>query len=193
MIVNDGTGTGNKAKVHSNRLFTSSVIQDISGFSAKAGDSYNINTGDITLTTATISAGLYLKNNEDRNLVIKTLIFLLGNSTGGTGDLVVSVLRNPTVGTIVSGASNVDILSNRNYGSSQILSVDAYKGAEGNTFTDGETSFLSRLAGDSRFYLINTGDLILVKGSSIGIQVTPQASNTSMTIQLALSVYLEEV
>ena len=60
----DGTGTGAKVKVDSaNRLHTHSVTEDLIEYAASQGDSYNINTGTINLTSATESALLYFKNN----------------------------------------------------------------------------------------------------------------------------------
>lgn len=186
----DGTGTGHKQKVDSNnRAHTFSVSQTIAEAAAREGDSYNINTGTINLTTANKSCVLYLKNNGNIYLAILTIGFLLGNSSGGTGDLTLSVTKNPTTGTIISGASPVLTNENKNAGSSQTLDVDTYKGAEGTNTTNGvDDWFYTLLAGGARPYVINTGSLVIPKGSSISISVTPQASNTSMDCSIFLSI-----
>jgi hypothetical protein len=181
---------GDKAKVTREGLLrTYSVTESIVENAAENGNSYNINTGSINLTgNATKSAVLYLKNNGSSDLHIATVGFLLGNSSGGTGDLLLEVVRNPTAGTIVSGAADVDINVNKNSGSSATLTVDAYKGAESLTLTGGQSWYYSLLAGSARPYAISTGTLVLTPGSSIGINITTQASNTSMDVQVFLSL-----
>lgn len=167
---------------------TKALTQEELEAAAEDGRSYNINTGSITLTSANKSACLYVKNNSTKDIIIPLAGFLIGNSTGGTGDLLLEIVRNPTTGTIVSGAGAVAVEANKNFGSNKTLTVDAFKGAEGNTITDGTTAYYSLLNSAGRQYVINTGWVVLPKGSSIGINVTPQASNTSMNIQCFLSI-----
>lgn len=186
----DGVSAGkNIMGVNSQGLaLTKALTQEELEAAAEEGRSYNINTGSITLTTANKSACLYVKNNSTKDVIIPLIGFLIGNSTGGTGDLLLEVVRNPTAGTIVSGASAVDVEVNKNFGSNKTLTVDAYKGAEGNTITDGATAYYSLMNSAAKQYVITTGWVVLPKGSSLGINVTPQASNTSMAIQCFLSV-----
>ena len=102
----DGTGQGYEAKVDkNNRLQVLAVSEGFSIESALVGENYNLNTGAITLTSANESAVAYLKNDEDANLIIKDIIIILGASTGGSGNLEVELIKNPTTGTIVSGAA----------------------------------------------------------------------------------------
>ena len=184
----DGTGTGSRARIKNNRLYTLSISETIAEAAARAGDSYNVNTGVINLTSANKSAVFYLKNNGATDIAILTIGFLLGNSTGGTGDLKVDVVLNPTAGTIVSGALAPLIQANKNAGSSKSLTLDVYKGAEASTITDGSPWYDSLLAGAARPYVIATGSIILPKGSSVGVNITPQASNTSMDCEIFLSL-----
>lgn len=187
----DATGSRLGAKVDDNhRLHTNSLTIEEQSASAETGDAYNINTGDITLTTANESSVIYFKNNEDRDLVVPVVVYLFGTSTGGTGDTVVDIISGPTVGTTVSNANNVDVNENKNFGSKRSLDVDAFKGNEGETLTDGVVAFSTRLPAGKFPYVIKTGDIVLPKGASMGVKVTPQASNTSMTIQIALAVHL---
>lgn len=180
---------GDKAVVNAlGRLLVDSVSKTIVENAAKNGDSYTINTGTINLTSSSESAVLYLKNNGTNDLEIVNINFLLGNSTGGTGDLEVKVYRNPTAGTIVSGATAVDIIENKNAGSSNTLTVDCYKGAEGNTITDGSDWYYFLLPGAARSYVISTDTIVIPKGSSVGVSITPQTSNTSMNTQVFLSL-----
>ena len=195
-ILEDGKGSGKKAGIDNvNRLLTRAVTLEEKDLSASTGDKYNINTGDITLTDATITSVLYIKNNEDRDLVITGLIYNLGNSTGGSGDGVIDVYRNPTAGTIVTDAVAVDVgtgvSANQNFGSNKTLTVDAYKGdTADNNFTDGSVTIYTRLSSAAGRTVIALGAIVLPKGSSIGISYTPPASNTSQTIQIAAACYL---
>lgn len=185
----DGTGTGKKAKVDTtNRLHTHAVSESLIEYASSQGDSYNINTGTMSLTTDTESALIYVKNNNDAELHIASIGYLMGNSTGGTGDISITVLRNPTLGTVVSDAIGVDINQNKNVGSSKELNIDAYKGGEGKTITDGTPFYYSLIAGSARGYVIATGTIVIPKGGSIGVKLTPQTSNTSMDMQVFMSV-----
>ena len=185
----DGTGTGKRAKVDvSNRLHTHSVTETIIQNAARTGDSYNINSGPITLTTASQSALLYFKNTGDSDIHIAAVGYLIGNSTGGAGDFHATVVKNPTTGTVISDAVAVAINENKNVGSSKILDIETYKGAEGKTFTNGEDFYFSLLGGAARTYVISTGTIVVPNGGSIGVNVTPQIGNTSMEIQIFMSV-----
>jgi len=188
----DSAGINEMGVNSAGRALTSSIIETILEDAAEDGRSHNINTGSITLTSASKTAVLYVKNNSEKDLLIPIIGFLLGNSTGGTGDLLIEVVRNPTAGTLISGVIDVDVRSNKNYGSNKTLTVDAFKGSEGNTITDGATSYFSLLNSASKQYVINTGLVILPKGSSIGVNITPQSSNTNIDIQVFLSVIEKE-
>ena len=182
--------TGEVAVVDSNgRILVEAVTLPVGFYETEVGAAFNINTDTITLTTANQSACIYVKNNETEDLVIENLIYILGNSTGGTGDLRIEVLRNPTAGTIVSTATAVPIIENRNFGSSKVLNVTAYKGTEGATFTDGTLAITTILGGAGQRIGLNIGDIVVPNGASIGINITPQASNTNMDLMLAFSCY----
>ncbi len=188
-----GIGNGKSLAVdNNNRAQTSAMTLSEASTASRNGDAYNINTGDITLTTANESSVLYVKNNEVRDLIVTTVIFLIGSSTGGTGDLVTSVFSNTTIGTVVDDAVDVEMKENKNFGNSNSLAADAFVGSEGKTLTNGTKVFSSRLDGAAKQYSIGTGDIILPKGSSMGIKITPQTSNTSVTLQVALATYLRE-
>jgi hypothetical protein len=183
---------GNSAKVDdSRRLHVDAITFQRSEQESELGNAYNINTGVINLTSANKSAVLYVKNMEDYDLLVSNIFYLLGNSNSA-GDVLIDVLRNPTTGTIVSGASAAEMAGvNRNFGSSRTLSDSTmYKGAEANTFTDG-TKVVESIVQDGNRWFLSIGDIIIPKGSSIGFNITPPASNTSMDIEVALSCYLD--
>ncbi len=191
-MIKDGTGTGNLAKVDANnRLHVQSVVVGDASEANLQGDAYNINTGEITLTDANETPVLYLKNNETKDLIVSAIAIGLGPSTGGSGGIPkISVERNPTAGTIVDNASAVSINSNRNYGSSKTLTSDAYKGATGNTMTNGTDHLLFYQSAGGRLYA--TIDEVLPNGKSIGITITPQSGNTSMTVYAAIICHLND-
>lgn len=197
IIIKDGTGSGLTTKVtSSNRLLVDSTSEDIADHAADSGDKFNVNTGDITLTSAAKTSVLYVKNNSDDIMVVTGLIYNLGNSTGGSGDCLIEVIRNPTAGGIVTNANNTAIgtgtEANFNFGSAKTLTANTYKGATGETaFTDGNTFITTRLATSSGRTLVALGAVQLPKGSSIGINYTPQTGNTSQKCQFAITVYMK--
>ena len=187
----DGKGTGKRAEVDSNnRLKTFSVSEGLSLDAAKKGENYNINTGSITLTSANESSVLYIKNNEDKNFVIEDVIIILGASTGGTGDLSINLVRNPTTGTIIDNATDADVVANRNFGSSRELVANVYKGAEGYTLTNGSDFADTTRSSASTVVHFDAYVIVLPKGTSLGVNIDPQASNTSMAVKVAIVGYL---
>ena len=187
----DGKGTGKRAGVdENNRLLTFAISEGLSLDAAKDGENYNLNTGAITLTSANESAVLYIKNNEEKNFIIEDVIVILGASAGGTGDLTIELVRNPTTGTIISGASDVAVVGNRNFGSSRELVADVYKGAEANTLTNGDLFSDTTRSSASTVVHFDADVMVLPKGTTLGVNVTPQPSNTSMSVKIAVVGYL---
>lgn len=170
-IIENGVGDSTKAFVdNKHRLHTKAVIEPSQSEAAIKGDSYNINTGTVVLSTDNESAIAYIKNNGDRDIHVESVGYLIGNSAGGSGDLLITLLRNPTSGPIITAASAVDVNANKNFSSQKSLIVDAYKGEEGSSFDNGEEAYYSLLPKSGNDYLINTGKIVLGKGSSIGIK-----------------------
>ncbi len=190
-IIKDGTGAGYVAKVDSeNHLHTFAVTQTLQEWHAIQGDGYNVNTGNITLTNASASAVYYLKNNEDRDIIITSLVYLIDDSTGGTAALKCDVDRNPTGGTIVDTAT-ASAPVNRNHGSAKTLTVDSYSGAQGNTLTGADASgYISSLIQPGSRAALAIGSIVLPKGASMGVRITPPTGNTSVTIQFAAQIML---
>jgi hypothetical protein len=188
-MIRDGSGGGLLAKVNENlRLYTEAVTTSNDAKATELGDSYNINTGLITLTNAAETPLIYIKNNGVEDLHINTIIIGTFASTGGTGTDGVPkavFIRNPTTGTIISSTpTNVDINSNRNYGSAKTLSVDAYKGATNDTMTDGTDHIIVQMGTSGR--VVVSIDEQLPRGSSFGIKYTPQGSNTNQQVYCAV-------
>ena len=194
ITIKDGTGSGRVAKVTSeNRVETASITQADKDHAADLEDKYNINTGDITLTDANETTVLYIKNNETNDLVITALIYNLGATTSGTGDVKIDVIRNPTAGDIVTDAvTSGVIISNQNFGSSNTLTADVYKGDTADAVvTDGAVSISTRSASNTGRIVVSLGALVIPKGSSLAINYTPPTSNTSQITQWAAACFVK--
>lgn len=155
------------------------------------GLAYNINTGSIGLTSSTASAVLYFKNDEpplngESGIIIDAIAVGIDDLGTTASDSIITVVRNPTAGTIVSGASAVSMNQNRNFGSSNSLDSGtlAYKGAEGNTITDGDDFAQFFQSPGSRGYY--TVDVVLPRGSSIGVKIDTQTTSGTTSVYVAL-------
>lgn len=186
----DGTGTNNAARVTpENRVETLSVTETIAAHHAHNGEAYNINTGNIALSSANKSALWYFKNNEDQPVTITAFFYLFGTNTSGSGDTLVQIERNPTGGDLISGGTAF-VPVNRDFGSNRTLTATCLKGAEGDALTGGtvviESLFNSASPGRQP---ISVGVIVLRQGNSIGITVTPATSTAAMNVQIACSIY----
>lgn len=183
--IQDGSGRGYLAKVDADqRLLVEATSTPDDKRATEEGNSYNVNTGIITLTNATDTPIMYFKNTGEPDVHITAIAFGVGPSTGGSGGIPkITIIRNPTAGTITSG-SDVDINSNRNYGSSNTLDATAKKGATGLTMTDGTDHIIFFQTSNGRLFAAI--DEVLTKNDSIGVKFDPQASNTSQDVYAAL-------
>jgi hypothetical protein len=195
VVIDPVSQTG--AKVSKNqRLETESVTLVEKDRAAISGWKFNINTGDITLTNATKTSVLYVKNTDEYDLSVDSLIYNLGNTTSGSGDVKVEVIRNPTAGDIITNANNVEtgagVEANKNFASTNTLTGLFYKGATGETALSGGdgATISTRSASNTGRIVISLGNLILPKGTAIGIDYTPPTSNTSQTVQFAISCHI---
>ena len=194
-IIQDGAGKGNNAKVDGNqRLRTQSITESEEQHAAELGQAYNVNTGDVTLNDATNSALLYFKNDEDQDVIVEAIAVGLrgnGNAFDANEQNTVTLRRNDTAGTIISGASNADMNQNRNFGSSKALKSTtlAYKGATGNTSTGGNDIAQFYMGGNSRLFA--TINFVVPKGSSLSIMVEPNVA-TSCTGYAALVLHVKD-
>jgi len=175
----DGKGRGFIAGVGlDNRLLVSSVNETVFQYSAEEGDAYFIGTPLITATTANESALFYIKNNEDENLIFENFFLTAENTVSGSPNMFrVNWYRNPT--SISSGTATQAL--NQNFGSSNTLDADIEYGVEGSTVTGG--SLVATLSLPIGQFNDITANLVLGKGSSFVITVTPPAGNTNMPVQ----------
>ena len=189
MKIEDGTGKGYKAQVYSdNRIKTHAVTETEQLHNSELGQAYNLNTGLMTITgDATL---MYLKNNEEKDFVVEAIA--LGSFEGIThsDDPYITVVRNPTGGDLISDETAISMNQNRNFGSSNALTGNIYKGKVGGTVTGGNDIAIFQVNPATRnFYTIN---FILPKGTSIGIKVTANVSSGNAVWYTALIGYIKE-
>lgn len=177
--------SSNAAKVgNDNRLAVDAVTESIEEKAITEGDGFNIATGDINLTSTNESAVFFLKNNETVSLII-TSVFLnafnsVGTLTGANPTL--RVYRNPTAGTIISGASPATAL-NANFGSANQISANIYQGAEASTITENGGVIKVPLPTRAALSLVEfSAKVIIPPGFSYGISYQPEAGSTSVDI-----------
>lgn len=176
-IIIDGTGAASRLKVDSNnRAHVLSTSQTrISDVSSRDKQAYVVATGFISYTTtASFSGMLYIKNTDtqSRDMFIEH-IRVCGTCTCEHMESVqVKVIKNPTAGTLISGASEA-YTENNNFGSANVFNGLAYKGADDTTVTDGDwfTQFVVHIPGHSTQDYNDS--IIIPKGSSIAFMIKP--------------------
>jgi hypothetical protein len=191
MIIDDGAGAGNQAKVDNlNRLATQATTREEQAALSIKGESFVISPGGVTLTSDSKSSILYFKSTEDRNLYIPTISFLVQASTGGSLDFVTfSITRNPTG--LSGGTSNPALELNSNFGSSKTLSGDSEIGAEGATTTGGFPAVQGIPMQVGRQAEIHPF-VTIPKGSGLAVECTPMSGNTSIVVNTVVELVLLE-
>ena len=188
-ILVDGTGTGNKLGINANNAAkTFSTTQTVIQQATAKGNSYNINTGTIGLTSTTESGVFYFKNDEspingESSFVVEALAVGIDNQGTQTGACIITIVRNPTA---VSFSTAVDMNQNRNFGSSNTLASTtlAYKGAEAATITGGnDIAIFYQNVGTRGFYTI---DMKIPKGSSIAVKIDTQTTAGTTNLYVAM-------
>jgi len=181
-VLKDGK-TGKTAGVdESNRLKTFAVSQLEETNVALDGDTFTINTSDITLTTANESGVLHISNTDTVPWIFTRLFFNVGASTGGAGHWRLKAIKNATAGTLISGGTAITPV-NLNFGKAKTLISTSLKGAEGDTVTDG-TDVIDRIVPTAATsVLIANNPLILEPGSTVAFTITPPSGNTSFITQ----------
>lgn len=185
--IQDGTGSSKKAKVSSsNKLSVESVIRSEREEVGILGESYNVSTGFVRLTSANQSSVLYFKNNEDVDLIVTEFLFAVRDSTGGTTRHIrVDIIKNPAS---MSSGSGTDLnISNINFGSSNTVNSDSEIGQEGSTLNRGTTYLLLVAPVDD--LTTEVSSTIIPKGSSIGVNVVPPTSNTALDVNVEIKLH----
>jgi hypothetical protein len=188
--IKDGTGTGNVARVDSeNKLAVRAVQETEFEKAVLGGRAFNINTEFLTITTDTEHALLYLKNNEDRPLIVAAWFIGTDAGTNGANLGLVRTYYNPTGGTIISGGTDLTPV-NRNAGNSRTLVADVKAGGQGFTFTGQDTPAVLYQTQTVSSRVFGNVFLILPKGSSLVATYDPNGAET-INIYTGFQVYVE--
>lgn len=171
-IIEDGSGSGKKAKVDvNNRLNVNGITLTEYELAALEGRAFNANTKLLALTNDTEHAVFYLKNNELTPVSIQGWFIAISSVTGTPSSTpLAQVWFNPTGGTIVSDANAIPVV-NRDAGSAKTFSFDCYKGGDGKTLTgyDAEPVLFQFQNGGGRSF--GNVNLVIPPGSSVGITI----------------------
>jgi len=105
--------------------------------------------------------------------------------------MLVTVVKNPTAGDIVTDATPVSINANRNFGSANTLQDSlVYKGKDGGTLTDGTVALT--LYSDQGSRLLAGINIELTKGTSIGIKIDPNLSSGTINAYAAIICHVKD-
>lgn len=189
---------GEVAFVDSNeRLHVASISESQGTNAASSGieQKFNCNTGTVTLTDANKTSMLYMENTGTYDMVCTAFIYNFGASTSGSGDATMEILKNITSGDILSNTNDVAVGpglgANSTVGSSNNPSGKFYKGATSEGVTTGGllhlTTLFSSALGRNTIPLV----IVIPKGGNICVEYTPQTSNSSQGVQVAVSYYVK--
>jgi hypothetical protein len=187
--ITDGRGRGYAAGVNSaGRLLTSSRSIPAGAFASLEGRYFAVNTDDITLTSDSESAVLFVNYRGESQLIIPQLNLTVGTSTGGDGSAPsFRTIENPTD---ISSSVFANI-RNRNFSSvASSLVGDFRAGVEGDTFTGGEEFGIIRPSNIGLNSIdLNAAPIVLETGNTLGIAITPPTGNTSATYRVFVFAY----
>jgi len=176
MKVQDDTGSSYGLKVNANNeAHVFAVIETEIESAADKGIAYNLNSGEITGIASGDATLLYFKNDEEETYIIDAIALGLRGFTGISDMAMVTVVRNPTGGDLITDATGADIKSNTNFGSSNALEVGTslYKGKNSGTVT-GETHALIYAGNNSRTFA--TLVMEIPRGGSVAVKIESDAT-----------------
>jgi hypothetical protein len=195
MLIEDGSGNGYNAAVSSaKRLLTASETKDASATASVDGRAIGFSTGDLTLTSSSPSAVLYIKNNEIQDLILFSVNYqVLESSGGGSNPIAITLVRNPLTGSVVANDIPVPVVNNLNFGSTFAVDAKILLGGEGETLLGGQDT--SRVIGATplRVPFSEPGVITIPRGATAGFVVTPPSGNTSIVVNIAITAYLDKV
>ena len=191
-FIQDGTGTGSRAKVNSsNRLTVDSIGTSAESLASSVGDSFNVSNDIVEITSDDQTALIHIENTNSADWVVTRVYFHFGGSTGGVGSGEFCMVQNATTGTLISGGSVVAPV-NANFGSAKFLVGNFLQGTNGSTVTNG-TEFLRTLVPNFKSRNIIPFDSVVIPpGASLSLQFKPPIGNTSLKVQLGVNFYRRE-
>lgn len=179
LFIKDGTGAGYNAKVFSNnKLAVQSVSQGRAAYFADVEEaSYLIATGGfISITTANTETGVfYMKYTGDGDFHITSI------RTCGVETNKWLLYKDASTGTLISNAVS-GVITNTSIASSNLAPITCYKGAEGDTVTNGTVieNWINGMGHSTEDF---DGVLVLKKNDSLALTCeVPMASDVCVRI-----------
>ena len=192
-FIQDGTGTGYRAKVNSsNRLTVDSIETTAESLASSMGDSFNVSNDIVEITSDAQTALIHINNTNSEDWIITRVYFHFGGSTGGVGSGEFCMVKNATAGTLISGGATVTPV-NANFASAKLLVGEFLQGTDGSTVTDG-TEFLRTIVPSfTSRNIIPFDSVVIPPGASLSLQFKPPAGNTSLKAQLGVNFFRREI
>lgn len=188
-FIQDGTGTGSRAKVTiGNRLAVDSIETTSESLAASEGDSFNVSNDIIDITSDAETALIYISNTNSEDWVITRVYFHFGGSTGGVGSGEFTMTTNATSGTLISGGSPVTPV-NANLGSAKLLVGEFLQGSNGSTITNGIEFLRTIIPNFASRNIIPFDSVVIPPGTSLALRFKPPAGNTSLKAQLGVNFF----
>lgn len=169
--IRDGVGNNTLAEVYvDNKLATRAVSSTETQDAVIEDRAWNINTGWISTISAD-SALLYYNNQDEADFFIDSIAVGLKESAATEVQGVYLVVQ-PTAGTLITAATDCDMIENRRVGSGAAFdaATKVYKAtASGQTLTGGRDAALFAQSDGGRLYA--TVDFVVPKGQAIGLRI----------------------
>lgn len=188
-----GIGRGgviNQAKVDSEgRIEIRSISQDDTGHAVDEGRAYQAYSGILNFGSATKQMAFYIKNNEESQILITSATVGTRVAAGASDNIMLlEQVGNVMPSDAIVSATDA-IVVNRNAGNAGEFSGDVKVGP---SVISGVEVAVNGTLGD--FTASRTFDLTaeIPKGGSLGVAVTPPASNTDMDFTITVAFHIKE-
>lgn len=185
------TGASNRYSAEvdsSNRLSVRGINTESSVDAVERGDGYTFVTPPVVLTSDAESAVALIKNDEDRDMVIFSDDVSVGPSTGGTVDSAEVYLYNGTGLAMTGGTGQPVTAINLIVGQPASIDYTSELGQEGAAITGASPTLRYLPTGRTTTYGVFG---IIPKGAQVAVAVKPPTGNTSLSVNLSVSVYFD--
>lgn len=190
VTIKDGTGTGNQVFVDtSGHLHTRSTIETIRNEAALVGDAFFVGSGTVTLTGDGRSTVLFMKNLEDRSLIIDRIQFS-GQRPSGTDIKYYFIGFYQDATGITGGTGNEISQVNINLGSRKVLDLTSETGKQGAT-NDGVLKANIMAVAEQRDIL--NSSIVIPPNQTLALDVQPPSGSNSFRVAISLNVNIERV
>lgn len=186
----DGRGSGRKVEIDEEyKIRAAAITEPEFDHAAEYGDSYAVASDIVSLTNQNETAVLYLRNNRERSLYIKSFNLTWDKDAGATKGVLVKLYKGIEAGTIIDNKLPAKV-NNYDLGSPKQFSV-AYRGVQGDTITSATfmLSFFFDVAISAGTQTIQANGLRLLQGQTLGITITPPSGITSVDVGISFNCF----